>query len=288
MQQVLVLILGKRLVNNRLTPEGHSRVNALIRWLMTAKPANAVIGFCGGYTGGQSVSESSAMLAEFQRQCSVQELPLTHMTTLVEETSTNTIENIESMASMLVQRGVFAPHQSIDVILVSSDYHLKRVFAIQQLMEEQGLLRRLVQQSGHALSLHIERDLNRHILAPYPYCSDQAALFLLMDEITPYRVYLEGVVSGVFQRPLEPIRREPLKMACNALSLAQTLCRQRGEGAAIHQALFEIEQAILETTPELPLASIRTALTALNDQLLRLNRYFDPEQSADEWPSVWA
>lgn len=279
MQQTLILVLGKRLVNNRLTPEGQSRVAALVEWLAT-RPHNAVVvGFCGGRTDGQSKSEASAMADAFRHQCGAQGVSLHDMTLVLEEESTNTIENIECMARTLIESGIFAVNSVANVIFVSSDYHLKRIFGIQTLMDEQGLLRVLKQRcDAKGLRLNINMDLNQHILAAYPYCSDQAALFLLMDEITPYRVYLEGVVSGVFQRPLALVREVPYNQAENALSLAQALCRQRGEEAAILTALFDIEQVLLSTTPQIPLPDIKERLGCLHTHLTRLNRLFDSEQ----------
>ncbi|EKO3963874.1 YdcF family protein [Vibrio fluvialis] len=279
MQHTLILALGKRLVNNQLTLEGKSRVSALVEWLAAKRFSNPVIGFCGGCTDGQSVSEASAMADAFIQQCLKRGLNPSEMTLVLEQDSTNTIENIECMAQALIEKCIFTTGSDIDVIFASNDYHLKRIFEIQSLMDEQGLLRVLKQRCAeHGLNLHIDSNLGHHILAPYPYCCDRAALFLLMDEITPYRVYLEGVVGGVFQRPLALVREVPFSLAENAISLAQTLCQQRGEGADVLTALFEIERTMLETTPDAPVDQVQHALRILHSHLTRLNRHFDPEQ----------
>ncbi|ENI4486894.1 YdcF family protein [Vibrio fluvialis] len=279
MQHTLILALGKRLVNNQLTLEGESRVSALVEWLAARQFAHPIIGFCGGCTDGQHVSEASAMAEAFIQQCLKRGLNPSEMTLVLEQESTNTIENIECMAQALIEKGIFTTGSDIDVIFASNDYHLKRIFEIQSLMDEQGLLRVLKQRCAeHGLNLHIDSSLGHHILAPYPYCCDRAALFLLMDEITPYRVYLEGVVGGVFQRPLALVREVPFSLAENAISLAQTLCQQRGEGADVLTALFEIERTMLETTPDAPVDQVQHALRILHPHLTRLNRHFDPEQ----------
>ncbi|MGI2872437.1 hypothetical protein ACRTC8_22165 [Vibrio cholerae] len=70
----------------------------------------------------------------------------------------------------------------------------------------------------------------------------------------------------------------PFRLAENAISLAQTLCQQRGEGADVLTALFEIERTMLETTLDAPVDQVQHALRILHPHLTCLNRYFDPEQ----------
>lgn len=279
MQHSLILVLGKRLVNNQLTAEGESRVQALVAWLAAKQFAHPIIGFCGGCTDGQQVSEASAMAEAFIQQSQQCGLNPNEMTLVLEQASTNTIENIECMAQTLREQGIFAAGSEIDVIFASNDYHLKRIFEIQRLMDEQGLLRVLKQRCvAQGLTLHIDPQLEHHILAPYPHCSDRAALFLLMDEITTYRVYLEGVVRGVFQRPLAQVREVPFSIAENAISLAQTVCQQRGERPEVLTALFDIERAMLDTVPDASADVVQHALSTLHHKLTALNRHFDPEQ----------
>ncbi len=57
----------------------------------------------------------------------------------------------------LIDKGIFTAGADIDVIFASNDYHLKRIFEIQSLMDEQGLLRVLKQRCAeHGLNLHID------------------------------------------------------------------------------------------------------------------------------------
>ncbi len=121
MQHTLILALGKRLVNNQLTLEGKSRVSALVEWLTAKQFSNPVIGFCGGYTDGQSVSEASAMADAFIQQCLKRGLNPSEMTLVLEQESTNTIENIECMAQTLIEKGIFTTGSDIDVIFASND-----------------------------------------------------------------------------------------------------------------------------------------------------------------------
>lgn len=118
------------------------------------------------------------------------------------------------MESGVVQRG-----ETLALTLVSNDYHLKRIFEIQQLMDEQGLLRKLVDRCAQSgVLLDIARDFKAHLCVPYPHQNPQGLRFLWVDELTTYRVFLEGVVANAFQRPLMQVQQQPYWIAQKAIA----------------------------------------------------------------------
>ena len=159
--------------------------------------------FCGGVTPGQTISEAVAMGDYFKQLPSAKMLDDSNI--ILESDSQNTVQNIQNAALKLKQLGL--SDQRVDVTLVSNDYHLKRIFEIQSLMDEQGLLRTLKQYcASSGLNLHIDQDIDQHCSVMYPHQGLYAQAFLLIDELTTYRVYLEGVVNKAFDRPLDDVR----------------------------------------------------------------------------------
>ncbi|WP_394126008.1 YdcF family protein [Vibrio hepatarius] len=269
----VVLILGKRLRNNRLTPEGVSRVQGLLKLRDQVNIAETAFVFCGGVTDGQTTSEADAMYQQFVRLLPVNKALPPHI--LIESQSTNTIENIQNAADKLVESQLCSIGQRIDVTFVSNDYHLKRIFEIQSLMDEQGLLRVLHQrceQSG--LLLSISRDLSLHCAVEYPYLGEAGRAFLLADELTTYRVYLEGVKNRAFQRELAEVRALPLRIALDAL---EGLKAMQLDGDSM-KAVEKIERAVEKTTPYVCGQALIEQLDILNTQLTWLNRHLDPER----------
>ncbi|MDN3685627.1 ElyC/SanA/YdcF family protein [Vibrio sinaloensis] len=57
---------------------------------------------------------------------------------LLEDASTNTMENFTNVANILLEKGIRGP---VNISFVSNDYHLERLFQIQSLLDEQGLLK---------------------------------------------------------------------------------------------------------------------------------------------------
>ncbi len=140
----IAIVLGKRLVNNRLTSEGITRVEALSCRTASLLTERTAIIFCGGVTQGQSVSEAEAMYAYFRtlNADSVNPFPERHI--LLETESLNTFQNMRYVSQVLCKSGLFelwSGGHPVEVILLSNDYHLERIIDIQNLMDEQGLLR---------------------------------------------------------------------------------------------------------------------------------------------------
>ncbi|WP_270944800.1 YdcF family protein [Vibrio parahaemolyticus] len=272
----VVIVLGKRLVNNQLSAEGISRVEALAAKILEMPMENTALIFCGGKTQGQSISEADAMYAYFQTLNTSLAKPFPTSQILLENRSLNTFENMRNAAKVLCESGLFPlPSQAaVEVILLSNAYHLERILEIQTLMDEQGLLRVLKSQCASVgLDLHISLDIQKHISVPYPHQGPLAEAFLLLDELTTYRVYLEGVKSGAFQRDLTSVRAQPLLRAKQAINQLRALPLEMD----VVQQIAEMKKAIEMTAFDESVATAERALEVFHPILTALNRRLDPE-----------
>ncbi|EHJ9976793.1 hypothetical protein PO80_21175 [Vibrio parahaemolyticus] len=272
----VVIVLGKRLVNNQLSAEGISRVEALAAKIREMPMENTALVFCGGKTQGQSISEADAMYAYFQTLNTSLAKPFPTSQILLENRSLNTFENMRNAAKVLCESGLFPlPSQAtVEVILLSNAYHLERILEIQTLMDEQGLLRVLKSQCASVgLDLHISLDIQKHISVPYPHQGPLAEAFLLLDELTTYRVYLEGVKSGAFQRDLTSVRAQPLLRAKQAINQLRALPLEMD----VLQQIAEMKKAIEMTAFDESVATAERALEVFHPILTALNRRLDPE-----------
>ncbi|EPA0956786.1 YdcF family protein [Vibrio parahaemolyticus] len=272
----VVIVLGKRLVNNQLSAEGISRVEALAAKIREMPMENTALVFCGGKTQGQSISEADAMYAYFQTLNTSLAKPFPTSQVLLENRSLNTFENMRNAAKVLCESGLFPlPSQAaVEVILLSNAYHLERILEIQTLMDEQGLLRVLKSQCASVgLDLHISLDIQKHISVPYPHQGPLAEAFLLLDELTTYRVYLEGVKSGAFQRDLTSVRAQPLLLAKQAINQLRALPLEMD----VLQQIAEMKKAIEMTAFDESVATAERALEVFHPILTALNRRLDPE-----------
>ncbi|HCE3712585.1 hypothetical protein CGK04_03135 [Vibrio parahaemolyticus] len=272
----VVIVLGKRLVNNQLSAEGISRVEALAAKIREMPMDNTALVFCGGKTQGQSISEADAMYAYFQTLNTSLAKPFPTSQVLLENRSLNTFENMRNAAKVLCESGLFPlpSQEAVEVILLSNAYHLERILEIQTLMDEQGLLRVLKSQCASVgLDLHISLDIQKHISVPYPHQGPLAEAFLLLDELTTYRVYLEGVKSGAFQRDLTSVRAQPLLRAKQAINKLRALPLEMD----VLQQIAEMKKAIEMTAFDESVATAERALEVFHPILTALNRRLDPE-----------
>ncbi|CCN46865.1 conserved hypothetical protein [Vibrio nigripulchritudo MADA3029] len=288
MHQILIVVLGKRLVDNRLTLESKSRVDAAIEFLKSLSPdsySNVVLGFCGGVTPGNTASEAAEMHQYFNQVAKEKPFCLPD-DILIENQSTSTVENISMLAKVLVDRKVYNSGSQVRLVLVSNDYHLERIFEIQKLIDEQGLLGVLKKRcEASGIHLTIPYDLTQHVTPPYPYNSVESQLFLSIEKLTTYRVFLEGVYCGAILRPVEQVRETPLQLAKEALNTARALLTSELENAHLVSSVLDlIEQCIAKTEKSLDSVTIREALGVLDVNLSMLNRMLDPELAEfDRW-----
>ena len=277
----LVVVLGKRLNKNELTAEGQGRVEAAIDYLVSRSNDEVAVAFCGGVTPGQTLSEAEVMYEYFLQLESQLESPLSIQARLLEKKSTNTIENIQNLALELIESGLFENGQQLNVIFVSNDYHLQRIFEIQSLMDAQGLLKVLEERCGQlGVSLNIERDIEQHVVVPFPHRSVQGQLFLLTDSLTTYRVYLEGTVAGRFVGQEQQTRKIPAQLGLDAIDKATQLS-ESGQFSLLNSLLPLLLNCIEETPVGTDKEKVREYLALLDTNLTLLNRYLDPEQDLD-------
>lgn len=289
----IYVVLGKRLSANQLTLEGKSRVDGLICELQRHSIHSALVVFCGGITQGQSVSEAQRMFEYFKQQCQAASLTFPNLEILLEQQSTSTVENIEHVVQVLRSSGQIRSDDTLTLTLVSNDYHLKRIVEIQHLMEEQGLLRTLELRGLQAgVKLNISRELDAHICVPYPHHHAQGTRFLWVDELTTYRVFLEGVVAKTFQRPIAQVHSQPYRIAQKAIAELRAGITQEPmllALLALIETVVEVSTAQLidaKTEDSTALRSVAgEALAILDTELTLLNRLCDPEleRSARWW-----
>ena len=272
----VVIVLGKRLVNSRLTLEGEARVEALSNTITSLPTERTAIIFCGGLTQGQSISEADAMYRYFKSLNATAAHPFPERQILLENRSLNTLQNMRYAPQVLRDSGLFELWltEPVEVILLSNDYHLERIIEVQTLMDEQGLLRVLQSECAFmGITLNIPLDISKHISVPYPYEGPRATAFLLLDELTTYRVYLEGVKRGAFLRDLSVIRKKLLMNARRALEQLLALPLDDDSLQQITVMKKAVEMTILNESVD----AAEQALRIVHPILTALNRRLDPE-----------
>lgn len=267
----VILVLGKRLHRNQLTQEGRSRVEALPTYLEHFNPANTALIFCGGTTKGQKRSEAEAMFEHYQTLTEHRDTAIT----VLEQQSKTTVENVTNAAEKIIEIANKQDEKSIRIHLVSNDYHLERIFQIQTLLNEQGLLGLLkgrCEQSG--VTLLISNDLQQHACVPYPHHSRAGQIFLALDELTVYRVYLEGLTRRAFTDSDGTKRDQPYHIAMSAMSRLKSLVIEK----ECLQRIGGLERIIEHTLGHDEHVNLIKALAVFNQELTSLNRLMDPEQ----------
>ncbi|ELH4836285.1 YdcF family protein [Vibrio harveyi] len=275
----VVIILGKRLVHDQLSAEGRSRVEALVSVLNQWDFESTALVFCGGVTQGQTISEADAMYQYFDQLAKVRGIDFPDQQVIIESRSLNTVQNMQNAAKELLKSGLCPMGQAIEVILLSNDYHLERIIEIQTLMDEQGLLRVLKSRCADmGIELTVSLDIAEHISVPYPNSGTQADAFLLFDELTTYRVYLEGVKNKAFKRDLAQVQAKPLAIALKAIEKLQTLPLTQD----VKNQIAEMKKAIEMTAFDDSVFAAQQALAVFHPILTALNQRLDPEASVSE------
>ncbi|WP_274879893.1 YdcF family protein [Vibrio harveyi] len=275
----VVIILGKRLVHDQLSAEGRSRVEALVSVLNQWDFESTALVFCGGVTQGQTISEADAMYQYFGQLTKVRGIDFPDQQVIIESRSLNTVQNMQNAAKELLKSGLCPMGQAIEVILLSNDYHLERIIEIQTLMDEQGLLRVLKSRCADmGIELTVSLDIAEHISVPYPNSGTQADAFLLFDELTTYRVYLEGVKNKAFKRDLAQVQAKPLAIALKAIEKLQTLPLTQD----VKNQIAEMKKAIEMTAFDDSVFAAQQALAVFHPILTALNQRLDPEASVSE------
>ena len=121
-------------------------------------------------------------------------------------------------------------------------------------------------------------ELTNHCSARYPHDTEQGKAFLLIDELTTFRVLLEGVVRGAFTQCLSGVAREPIAMAKHALQALTKLPVMKPyhvELSQLSDSVIEVELAL--NLGEFSIAEITLVLKEFDAILTQLNRVIDPE-----------
>nr|WP_228481416.1 YdcF family protein [Vibrio fluminensis] len=268
------LVLGKRLVDGQLTLEGRSRVVELAEMLAETNVSRLAIVFCGGKQGAMAMSEGDAMRNFFYQHFPELAQKISHERVLVEDQSTTTVENLLNALNKLMDSQFCLAGDYLQLRLVSNDYHIERVVEIEKILPEQGLIGQCLRAGKRAgLALTIPLDINQHLIAPYPYNTEESDAFLLLDQLTSYRVYLEGVVNSAYQRAIFIVREDPEYIANRAL-------RKLGQLTVMspHDALIMRLAELIELTPSTAEIGVVKRLSKEFGQILvDLKQQLDPE-----------
>ncbi|GAK22377.1 LOW QUALITY PROTEIN: hypothetical protein JCM19052_2970 [Vibrio sp. JCM 19052] len=266
----VVIILGKRLVHDQLSAEGRSRVEALL---------NVLNEFCFETTAWFFVAVLKDKPSQKRMRCiatfaSPRGNRFPEQQVIIENRSLNTVQNMQNAAAELLRSGLCETGQTIEVTLLSNDYHLERIIEIQTLMDEQGLLRVLKSRCADmGVKLNIPLDLSHHVSVPYPNTGVLADAFLLFDELTTYRVYLEGVKRGAFERDLAEVRAKPLAIGLGAIEKLQALDLE----PEVRGQIADMKKAIEMTAFDDSVLAAEQALAVFHPILTALNLQLDPE-----------
>ncbi len=277
----LIMVLGKRLIDNQLTPEGRLRVDKLIETLYHGVGTAPLVMFCGGLTDGQHRSEAQAMADYFAECVAHNALPADALPSwLLEDNSTTSVENFYFAAKLLkqdppVNSDSRAP---LHVQLLSSDYHLKRIFAVQDAIPSQGMLTYFKDTlASQGLEIKLSNNIGDHLSVASPYQGAQATLFLLTEQLTLYRVYLEGVLHGTVERLDQPLASRLLDDAKQTLAAMQVLTAQHGALRFAKRHVAKLDKALNAFSTPLSKTQLGAQLTAFHQPLKALNLASDPD-----------
>ncbi len=98
----------------------------------------------------------------------------------------------------------------------------------------------------------------------------------MLDELTTYRVFLEGGSNGVFIRDVFDVKAQSLRTAQVAIDKLQALPLEE----AVQEQIEEMKKAIAMTAFDNNLEVAKQALDRLHPILTSLNRAVDPDSLA--------
>ena len=282
----VIMVLGKRLINNQLTPEGRLRVERLVDALAHHRDTTPLIMFCGGLSDGQHRSEAQAM-ADYFSEC-VRKNALLNTALppwLLEDSSTTSVENFYFAAKLLKRDPRIRSYHSqpIQIQLLSTDYHLKRIFDVQRIMPSQGMLTFFKDTLlAQGIEVSISSDLSDHLNVVNPYQGAQATLFLLTQQLTLYCVYLEGVLHRTVD-PLDDALEEPMfKDAEQIIAAMQTLIAQYGTLRFAKRYVSKLHKALKTFSPPLNRIQLSAQLSEFHRPLKLLTLACDPDMAFDK------
>lgn len=191
-----MIVLGKKLINGRITREYADRIGFLTQELKLGKINPDLIGFSGGKT--EFTTQSEAEEGEKYFKSLEKKLSLSVFETFCESQSKNTVENIRNILTH-VYGYIDFPAKEISLELLSSDYHLDRLEIIDERMKTQSLLKPIREMVGELNLLRVPYPYTRNYDHIQTWCSK---LYRIVDKLTVTRVNIEGVLDGHMEKIL--------------------------------------------------------------------------------------
>lgn len=283
----LLLVCGKRLINDQITEEGRSRIEALVNHLKAANNVdNIAIGFAGGVQPGQNKAEAQEYSLEFKRQCAKNNLSWNENQMLFDLHSSNTIQNIKNMIKAIRDSELLTISGNLEIKLVSTEYHIFRITQIQKCMEAQGLIK-LMRNEGEELNLKliVHDSKDEHICAAYPFENQSLGkIYQHIDKLTIYRVYLEGIKENKFSEEeinnlFRTLSEEAKECIEKIREVAQKNLIINRSKESILSAVETLEHLIMSTNPNKTTFrnQLQNDLALYHAILTALNKYVDPD-----------
>ncbi len=278
----IIMVLGKRLINNRLTQQGKARVEWLLQHLNQFNPEHTLIMFCGGLTHDQHISEAQAMADFFNEQLVVRDMHWPLNRWCLEDNSTSSVENFYFAAKVLTQHPDVKPDAlPLHITLLSNDYHLERILSIQRYLPEQGLVRFLqMELAAHSIQAQVSLRRQDHLSVDYGYHSNQATLFLCVEQLTPFRVYLEGVLHGNIDNQNAHLGQFMLEEAKQTVQAMLMLIAENPELKFADKDVNRVYQSLEAIDIPIAVDALAFALQRFQRPLEKLRLACDPDQKS--------
>jgi len=185
-----VAVLGKRIIEGKISEEYASRIKRLEEHLQVLNPDLVI--FSGGKNGDNAHSEAEAGYRHF----TLLNPGFPAEKVYCEEESKNSKENFKNILSYLsnlpaVRKGNFGL-ENIELDVVSQDYHIRRIKKVEKFFPKVSLLNPLKRKKLRYRFLEV----------PCPYIDSknetekwQAGLYFEFDDMTLTEVNLEGIMQ---------------------------------------------------------------------------------------------
>jgi hypothetical protein len=189
--KIAIAVMGKALQEGgKVSCEYAARIAALAKVLRKSGRKYAFVVSLGGKPKrGQKVSEARAAKITFKKRYPGLYKRLTESRIKLEQTSTNSIENMRHLAQILRERDF----DRVD--LVSTQYHLERLETVDRFMKNQSLLQCVGSLRGDLIgATYYFADHKDAVVAT------KADVYQLADQLNVPRVNVEGILEAKEQR----------------------------------------------------------------------------------------
>ena len=156
----IAIIFSKLLSKNQMTVEFERRISTILTQIKHRNFKPDIIAFIGGPDNQGELSGATAGYIYFRHISEQSNVDLKGFEFLIEESTNNTKENLESLIKILKRKFGEEALSKCHFTLISSDYHLIRIAEIYKLSRKQSLLTPLYK-SGASWT---------YLFAAYPFC----------------------------------------------------------------------------------------------------------------------